>query len=72
MARKYVWPLSAEDWGARFSPPISPRRVEVLAEERRIRLPDGSPGARRIGRALAIHPDAIDPRMPPGRPKQPA
>ncbi len=68
-AKKYVWPLSAEAWGQQFPTPISPRRVEVLAGAGRIRLPDGSPGAQAIGRTLVVHPDAPDPRLPPGRPR---
>ncbi len=66
----YAWPLSAEDWGARFTPPISRRRVERLAETGRVILPDGTPAARLVGGVLAIHPDAADPRKPRGRPSR--
>lgn len=70
MPKPYTWPLSADEWGALFSPPISRRRVEMLAKDNRIRLPDGSLGAQRIGRDLLVHPDAEDPRKPAGRPKE--
>lgn len=62
--------LTPEEFGARLEPPISARRVRVLCEERRVQ------GARRTGQGnratWTIPADAPDPRLPPGRPTEPA
>ena len=54
--------LSAKEWGMRFSPPISLRRVQVLFEKGRIE------GAIKPKRDIQIPENAPDPRKPKGRP----
>jgi hypothetical protein len=54
--------VSTREWGRLLSPSISPRRVQKLYKEGRIK------GAFKIGKSIFIPKDAPDPRKPRGRP----
>jgi len=60
--KKQIKYISAKEWGAKFSPVISLRRVHRLFEENRIE------GAIKPQRDILIPENAPDPRKPRGRP----